>query len=295
MDQYPALQLLGCTLCTVLGGPLVSDVTGASRSGAYHWPKAACFLLAYTAILIGWRAAQTGAHSLYEGIWACNQAMVLAAVGMLTSRPVLVAAAVAAVAGDQVSWYIDVLGYLASGRTKFPIGVAKYLTYPENQALSKQITSSHHVWFLPLCVTTIVSSAAADGGASGGAILPLHGFWLSCAFTSCLAIWARAFTPKAMKDPADPEGKRAVYLNINGAYEFWQDIKVDFLHALDNRHPALYLPYLFVTGNLSVNLVPYLLLGAISSLFSGRLGVVELAPYVVLIAAFMLIATRKNS
>ena len=68
------------------------------------------------------------------------------------------------------------------------------------------------------------------------------------------------------------------------------------LHVREvRRHPALYLPYLFVTGNLSVNLVPYLLLGAISSLFSGRLGVVELAPYVVLIAAFMLIATRKNS
>ena len=56
-------------------------------------------------------------------------------------------------------------------------------------------------------------------------------------------------------------------MNINGAFEFWKDIKVPFLHLMDNRHPLLYLPFLFVTGNLSVNLVPYSVLSRCSMYF----------------------------
>ena len=37
-------------------------------------------------------------------------------------------------------------------------------------------------------------------------------------------------------------GMIVVYMNINGAYEFWKDIKVGFLHYMDGAHPLIYLP-----------------------------------------------------
>jgi len=251
---------LGCCLLNVLLAPRAADWVdrvfgpGVAPDAPFEYVGAAYFLLAYTALLIGWRALQTGPHSFLETIWACNQSMIMAATGMLTSRPLLVAAAVAAVAGDQIAWYADVIGYLASGGKKFPIGVAKYLTYPENRALSKRLTSSHHVWFIPLCLWVL----AGHGG------MAFRAYYLSCLFTSSLAVWARFFTPKILRIKSQKEG---MYMNINGAYEFWKDIKVPFLHVLDNRHPLLYLPFLFVTGNLSVNLLPFGLLSLCSTHF----------------------------
>ena len=249
---------LGCTVATVVLAPLAGDwvehVFGpGSAAQSFEYPGTACFLLAYTALLISWRALQSGAHSIYETVWACNQGMVMAATGMLTSRPLLVAAAVAAVAGDQIAWYLDLAGYVASAGKFFPIGVAKYLTYPENRAMSKRLTSSHHVWFIPLCAWAL----AGHGG------MVFRAYYLSCLFTSALATWARLFTPKILK----LRNGKGIYMNINGAFEFWKDIKVPFLHLMDNRHPLLYLPFLFVTGNLSVNLVPYSVLSRCSMYF----------------------------
>ena len=89
---------LGCTLLTAVLAPLAGDwiehtLGPGGGQEPFQYVGAAYFLLSYTALLISWRALQTGAHSFYEAIWACNQSMVMAATGMLTSRPLLVAAA----------------------------------------------------------------------------------------------------------------------------------------------------------------------------------------------------------
>ena len=53
------------------------------------------------------------------------------------------------------------------------------------------------------------------------------------------------------------------FLNINCAYEFWSDVRVPVLHCLDRRHPALYLPCLFVVA-VTLNLAPFLLLACLT-------------------------------
>lgn len=43
------------------------------------------------------------------------------------------------------------LGFLLTLGRKFPVGVAKYLTWPET-SWARRITSTHHMWFIPYCL-----------------------------------------------------------------------------------------------------------------------------------------------
>jgi len=51
-----------------------------------------------------------------------------------------------------VLWYADVCGYLFL--KKFIIGVAAFLKWP-NTALIKKITTTHHIWFIPLALAIL--------------------------------------------------------------------------------------------------------------------------------------------
>jgi hypothetical protein len=48
--------------------------------------------------------------------------------------------------------YVDVAAWVLTGR--FPIGVAKYLTWPET-SWARRLTSTHHVWFMPFCIAVM--------------------------------------------------------------------------------------------------------------------------------------------
>ncbi|GMF21665.1 unnamed protein product [Phytophthora fragariaefolia] len=97
----------------------------------------------------------------------------------------------------------------------------------------------------------------------GGGITTGHGgmhgssFAGSAILTSFLAAYSRAFTPFEVRVPGD---EHVIYLNVNGGYEFWKDIDIPLLHLLDHHHPALYLPFLAIVGNLVANGFPHMLI-----------------------------------
>ena len=51
--------------------------------------------------------------------------------------------------------YIDIGVFLVKG--KFPVGVAKYIIWPETSKL-RLLTTFHHLWFLPVCLWEIYPS-----------------------------------------------------------------------------------------------------------------------------------------
>jgi hypothetical protein len=92
------------------------------------WVPAGWFVIAYMAVVfLGIRRMTTGNLIALELLWGCNMGMLMFAVGTITGRPVLVGGAMCIVAVDQLCWYIDIGGYLLTG--KFKVGVAKYLTW----------------------------------------------------------------------------------------------------------------------------------------------------------------------
>jgi len=167
------------------------------------------FLFIYLFGLIKIKVDATGACALYEFLWACNIAFLMSICGLYWNKPNLVGASIVVIAIDQMLWYIDIGCYLTIG--KFPIGVAKYLTWPENK-LPKKIFSMHHLWFIPVLMYVM----AHCGG------LRIVSFFISLLLTLILTAYSRLTIPKGIYLP---ELKHEHYLNINLSWEVWKDIK----------------------------------------------------------------------
>lgn len=114
--------------------------------------SAGSFLFAYYIFLIVGRATFMSSTALYDMCWTCNITMLTASLGFFWKNPVIMAASFSTIWVDQMLWYIDVIGFILF--RKWPIGVAKYLTWKETPLL-KKLTSSHHIWFEPLCMSQL--------------------------------------------------------------------------------------------------------------------------------------------
>lgn len=212
----------------------------------------------YVSGLIIFRYLYHGVYCIYEMLWGCNVALVLAISGLYCSRPFLLALALAIVSADQMCWYVDILSYIFY--RKCPVGVLKYLTYPENQSIPKRVFASHHLFFMPLCLYLIQRLSPR------GVLVALQDGWIfpsSCIITGFLASYCRIFTPFQVRPSGHTKERHArdlIYLNINGAFEFWRDIPIDFLHAFNHASPWIYLPFLATVGNVTTNGLAYSIL-----------------------------------
>lgn len=82
--------------------------------------------------------------------------------------------------------YVDLGGFAL--KRKFYVGVAKYIIWPETTKIGL-VTTSHHVWFLPLCLWVIHPTAKYSS-------FGISHFVLSCIFSQILIIIGRISTPK---------------------------------------------------------------------------------------------------
>ena len=110
------------------------------------------FLMVYYLFLIFGRATFMSSAALYDMLWTCNLTMLAASIGFFIKDPIMVAASFSTILVDQALWYIDVVGFIVL--RKWPIGVAKYLSWKEIPLL-KKLTSTHHLWFEPLCFSQL--------------------------------------------------------------------------------------------------------------------------------------------
>lgn len=144
--------------------------------------------------------------------------------GLIRNKTLPIAAAFLTVGFDQTLWYIDILGFLLT--KKFPIGVAKYITWPETTKL-KLLTSTHHIWFLPLVVAMCCKSMKK---------YPKEIYYFAYLISLHMTAIPRLTTPKTLNIP---ETKEEVYMNIMCTYELWKDVKNGLFSAFDRSHPAI--------------------------------------------------------
>ena len=239
------IMLLGITYSCGLA-MLLDLIWGTSSKTVWPLSPLCGFALgSYTATLIVTRYQHHGGYSFYETLWGCNMSLIFTTISLWSQRPFLMMMSMCIVSGDQLCWYLDIFFYLFLG--KCPIGVMRYLTYPENQSWPKRIFASHHLWFLPFCIYHVSLLEVHDR-------MPWTAFVASCLVTSLLVVFCRYATPYEIHFP----GQRAIYLNINGAYAFWRDVPIPFLHAFDDAPMYVYLAYLCTVGNFCVNGLPSL-------------------------------------
>lgn len=113
------------------------------------------FLTAYLFIMALTRFSQNGSMALYEMIWACNQAIIMMISGILRGNALTVGASMVMISIDQCLWYIDILGFILI--RKFPVGVAKYITWPTTTKI-RLLTSTHHLWFIPMLMALLINT-----------------------------------------------------------------------------------------------------------------------------------------
>jgi hypothetical protein len=169
-----------------------------------------------------WQTKRLRFCVLYEGVWLCNTTLVIGALALLFRKPVITASFCITIGIDQLLWYIDILGWLLSGR--FVIGVAKYLTWPSTP-WSTKFTCTHHLWTLPL----FLGYAQAP--------LSLHTLWLSFVIMVLHVSLSRYMIPLKVHER---------YLNVNLSHELWKDITFRALQiSQDNPSGRVYLYRLF--------------------------------------------------
>ena len=134
-----------------------SDKNEHHRCVLYHAndPKVPAFLWLYSLWLLVWRLLHHQPRRLancvwYEFTWLCNVTLIASAIALQTHRPILAAAYCVTVGIDQLIWYVDIVTYLLLG--KFPVGVCKYLFWPETTFWTR-VTCTHHLWTIPLLLT----------------------------------------------------------------------------------------------------------------------------------------------
>lgn len=203
------------------------------------------FLAGYALWLLIWRlffcpSTVPRSSVLYDYTWLCNGTLVLGALACFTNRPVISTACCVTVGIDQLLWYVDLLGYLVSG--KFPVGVAKYLAWPETTWITR-VTCTHHLWTIPLLLTT-----------SGG-VIPFSALGLSFILMTLNVCLSRFMIPLEViapvsstlltvgstntNDTNNEEDKgQSKYLNVNLSHELWRDIKIELIQINYDNPPV---------------------------------------------------------
>ena len=210
------------------------------------------FFAWYAASLLLWRLVTIRAklgpmHQrgvLYEYTWLCNSTLVMVSIGLRTCRPTLATSFCVAVSIDQLLWWVDLAGWTMSGFATFPIGVAKYLTWP-NTSFATRITTAHHLWTIPLALYAV------------GGRLHWESYVLSVYVVTSHVLLSRWLTPFTIRgvckntDDEDTNHCDGKYLNVNLSHEVWKDINFGFVQIKrDNPSTGKYLFRLLLRWNL---------------------------------------------
>jgi len=173
----------------------------------------------------------------YEATWLCNMTLFMGCYGLYTGRVLIAMAHVIAVSVDQLLWYVDLIGWSLSGFKNFPIGVAKYITWP-NATFLTRMTCTHHLWTIPLLIY------ACDG-------ITLVSYPFSAMIVVLNVLLSRFLIPLKIsinwkdhprnisnKHQSETHAGDCKYLNVNLSHELWKDIKFSFLAINDDSPPC---------------------------------------------------------
>mmetsp|Transcript_34317 Transcript_34317/g.38417 ORF Transcript_34317/g.38417 Transcript_34317/m.38417 type:complete len:298 (-) Transcript_34317:818-1711(-) len=209
----------------------------------------ACFFALYFFLCLGvrlalqWKTKQSYTFycEYYQMTFLCSVTIMNVSISFFFNRPIIAQSFCLAVGIDQFLWYFDLAGYFLCGI--FPAGVCTYLS--RNNWVHR-ITSSHHLWTIPLVFW-------GCGGVFHWLAIPLSGIVII--LNVFLSRW---MTPISILGEDD---EKSLYLNINLSHEMWRDVTF--------FNPTPYAPYLvrLIFWWYLTNVIVFAILCGISRLF----------------------------
>ncbi|CAD8056729.1 unnamed protein product [Paramecium sonneborni] len=201
----------------------------------------------YVMLIIFARFGQAKFTIFYELMWACNLSLFSSAYAFWKNKPLILAASMILVSIDQVLWYVDLLAFFLF--KTWPIGVAKYLTWPSTTKL-RLLTSFHHIFYLPICLYFLRNQKG----------IPITAWQISIGMGSILTIVSRLLTPKSILLKGQ---KEEIYLNLNLSRQLWKDIPFKILTIADDKPWYIALPFSSLMWNSGNYILGYELLNRI--------------------------------
>lgn len=168
--------------------------------------SAVCLVLYYFCMMVT-RFFHRGTYAFLDTAWLCNFNLLLAAAGMVLSMPALIGACLTAVFVVHSLWIVDVITWLSTG--SFPVGLAAYVAWPET-TWGEIITSTHHVWFSPLCLYIMYKLRGKYA---------IKSWLISGAFILPVTLSSLFIPEEIILENGEP-----YYLNINMAHGWWKDV-----------------------------------------------------------------------
>lgn len=149
-----------------------------------------------------------------ELAWLCHVTLLLAAMGLILNRPLLIHAALIAVLGPHSLWLMDLTGSVILGYS--PFGITGYL---EGMPWWVWLGTAHHLYLMPILLWIVLRSDDPPRGA----------IWLASVLYLYLTVFSHAFLPATD--------------NVNYAHGLFGAIDFGLLNNL-NRLPGA--PYLLL-------------------------------------------------
>jgi len=182
---------------------------------------AATILVGYYIVMMVTRFFHRGTYAFLDTAWLCNFNLLMAATGMVLSMPAVIGACLTAVFVVHSLWIVDVITYFSTNT--FPIGLAAYVAWPET-TWGEIITSTHHVWFSPLCMYVMYKLKGSYALKS----------WLISVCMITPIILCSLFIPEEII----LENGEPFYLNINLAHGWWKDVNKWPFSLIPKENPA---------------------------------------------------------
>ena len=147
-----------------------------------------------------------------ELAWLCHVTLLLAAVGLILNRPMLIHAALIAVLGPHSLWLLDLMGSWLLGHS--PFGITAYLT---GEPWWVWLSTAHHFYLMPMLLWVVLRSGDRPRGA----------VWLASVIYLYLTVFSHAFLPATD--------------NVNYAHGLFGAVEFGLLDHLNRLPDALYL------------------------------------------------------
>jgi len=156
---------------------------------------------------------------LYNALWVCSLSLLLASFGIMKSKPSLVFSSMIAVGPGHVLWIFDTL-YLLITQTSYggPFDVADYNSISGRPTFLSVYTTTHHLWFLPLCFGYLLACKPPQKKICFRHLLHANYWVMFVSFVSVLVVPVEC-VDVALKDGSGD--KACIDVNVNMVKQWW--------------------------------------------------------------------------
>ncbi|GMH91504.1 hypothetical protein TrST_g5329 [Triparma strigata] len=228
----------------------------AGQSTLNAWKGVGIFLLLYYAasehVLLQEYGPQVGA---YQGLWICSVSILLSGFGMLFNRPTACGAGLVAVSTGHFLWTIDTFFMVYNGSMdpmKVPFGIADYNSSTGEAEWATIITTSHHLWYMPMCCLYFRSI---------GVKLEIKHLYWSILWILVVSAGTAMVVPLGCINHTLRDGREVcMNLNVNMVKKWWGLEDIWFFHALDREngtHAVIFYLYANFLHNYCLNGIWY--------------------------------------